>query len=269
MNQYKPEGMKANLQSQIEYMENYLANLETLKQYGVSDALLASLSDGSKESAEYLQGLVEGGPEAARSVGELYEKVQEGKQDFIDQLTQQKVAADNIYQELVETAKGAMEDLDLGEEAMNAMGDTVLGIAQGISDNVDAVSSAVAELMAALEPLTSLGFNWGFEGGGFQLGFNLDGSNEKGLDYVPFDGYLSELHEGEGILTAEENRIWQRFKNGQQGHANVDYEALGGVMRDNVKAGGDVYLDGRTVGQVVSASQGRSYRALQRSGWQG
>ena len=267
MNQYKPEGMKANLQSQLNYMEEYLANLEKLKEYGVSDALLASLSDGSKESAEYLQGLVEGGPEAASAVDELYQKVEEKKKGFTDALTEQKLAVDETYSGLVEKAKEAMEGLDLGEEAADAMGSTVLGIASGISSNVPAVSAAVDELLAALSPLTSLGFNWGFSGGSFLL--ELDGSNEKGLDYVPFDGYLSELHEGEGILTAEENRIWQRFKNGQQGHANVDYEALGGVMRDNVKAGGDVYLDGRTVGQVISASQGRSYRALQRSGWQG
>ena len=267
MNQYKPEGMKANLQSQMNYMEEYLANLEKLKEYGVSDALLASLSDGSKESAEYLQGLVEGGPEAASAVDELYQKVEEKKKGFTDALTEQKLAVDETYSGLVEKAKEAMEGLDLGEEAADAMGSTVLGIASGISSNVPAVSAAVDELLAALSPLTSLGFNWGFSNGSFLL--ELDGSNEKGLDYVPFDGYLSELHEGEGILTAEENRIWQRFKNGQQGHANVDYEALGGVMRDNISAGGDVYLDGRTVGQVISAAQGRSYRNLQRSGWQG
>jgi hypothetical protein len=109
-----------------------------------------------------------------------------------------------------------------------------------------------------------------FGEGGFQFMFGpLDGEHETGLDYVPFDGYLAGLHEGEGILTAEENRIWQRFKNGQGSTGNVDYDALGGVMRDNVKAGGNVYLDGRTVGHVISDAQGRSYRALQRSGWQG
>ena len=76
------------------------------------------------------------------------------------------------------------------------------------------------------------------------------------------------MHEGEGILTAEENRIWQRFKNGQNASQNVDYDALGGIMRDNVHAGGNVYLDGRTVGKVISDIQGNQYRSLQRSGWQ-
>ena len=97
---------------------------------------------------------------------------------------------------------------------------------------------------------------------------NTSSHHATGLDFVPFDGYLAELHQGEGILTAEENRIWQRFKNGQGSNRNVDYDTLGSVMRDNVHAGGDVFLDGRTVGQVVSSIQGRNYRALQRSGWQ-
>ena len=267
LDQYKPETMKKGLEEQIKYMENYLANLDKLKQWGVSGELLAFLSDGSKDSAEYLQGLVDGGEEAAKEVGEQYKKVEEQKKKFADELTKNQLSVDDVYNGLVQTAQNAMSALDLGEEAKNAMGSTVQGIAAGIRDNVSVVSAEVSNLLSALAPLTKFGFNWGFSDGSFIL--NLDGSNEKGLDYVPFDGYLSELHEGEGILTAEENRIWQRFKNGQQGHANVDYEALGGVMRDNVKAGGDVYLDGRTVGQVVSGIQGRSYRNLQRSGWQG
>ena len=268
LDQYKPAGMQKNLQDQIDYMEEYLQNLDKLKEYGVSDQLLASLSDGSKESAEYLKGLVEGGPEAAQAVDELYQKVEEKKKGFTDALTEQKLTVDETYSALVEKAKETMEELDLGEEAANAMGTTVLGIASGIRDNVGSVSSAVDELMKALEPLTSLGFSWGFSGGSFELELLGIPEHETGLNFVPFDGYLASLHEGEGILTAEENRIWQRFKNGDMSGRNVDYEALGGVMRDNVHAGGNVYLDGRTVGKVISDMQGNQYRSLQRSGWQ-
>ena len=34
----------------------------------------------------------------------------------------------------------------------------------------------------------------------------IDGSHAGGLSYVPFDGYIAELHKGERVLTAEENR---------------------------------------------------------------
>ena len=271
LDQYRPEGMTAGLESQVAFMEDYLNNLDTLKEWGISDELLASLSDGSKESAEYLKGLAEGGPEAAAGVDELYKKVQEKKKGFTDALTEQKLTIDETYSSLVEKAKEAMEGLDMGEEASNAMGNTVIGIAQGISNNVPAVSAAVDALIAALSPLTNLGFSWGFSDFSFTLEPN--GSHANGLDYVPFDGYLARLHEGEGILTAQENAIWQMFKNG---HAGNDYngissEQLDAILGNNmqgVKAGGNVYLDGRTVGQVISAQQGKSYRQLQRSGWQ-
>lgn len=35
-------------------------------------------------------------------------------------------------------------------------------------------------------------------------GSGVDGSHASGLDYVPFDGYVAELHKGEQVLTAEE-----------------------------------------------------------------
>ena len=85
-----------------------------------------------------------------------------------------------------------------------------------------------------------------------------------GMDWIPFDGFLAQLHQGEAVLTAEENRIWQQFKNGQRG---VDYDQLGGMI-SGIKPGGDVFLNGRVVGEVVSQMQGNQYRTMQRSGWQ-
>jgi hypothetical protein len=35
---------------------------------------------------------------------------------------------------------------------------------------------------------------------------NFDGTHREGLDMVPFDGYVAELHAGERVLTAEQAR---------------------------------------------------------------
>ena len=266
MDQYSPKGMQDGLKSQIAFMDEYIKNLEKAREMGLSNELLASLSDGSAASAEYLSRLVSN-PEQAGEVDRLFQQVQETKKGFTDALTQQKLTVDETYDAMVTKAKEAIAEMNQGEAAAAAMGDTVKGLATGISSHVSEVASAVDSVLAELDRLNNYGVSINLGSFG-SISFTLDGSHESGLDWVPFNGYLAELHEGEGILTAEENRIWQRFKNGGVASQNVDYDALGATMRDNVKPGGDVYLDGRVVGSVISAQQGRNYRALQRSGWQ-
>ena len=83
-------------------------------------------------------------------------------------------------------------------------------------------------------------------------GFNLlegleDGSNAKGLNYVPFDGYLAKLHRGEEVLTASQAR---RYRSGSGG--GVDIVAFAQSMIAAVREGMDgaevnSYMDGRRV----------------------
>lgn len=44
----------------------------------------------------------------------------------------------------------------------------------------------------------------------------VNGSHANGLSYVPFDGYIAELHQGERVLTKEENKVYNRGS-GQSG----------------------------------------------------
>ena len=269
LDQYRPEGMTAGLQSQMAFMEEYLQNLQTLEEWGVSPEMLASLSDGSKESATYLKGLVEGGPEAASAVGDLYKEVEEKKASFTKALTDQKLAVDETYQGMVDTAMEAMGDLNLYDEAESSLAATVEGMAAGINESLPEVKSAVDSLIAELNRLNEYGMSFGFDGsGGIEFNFGAATPMALGSDWIPYDNYPALLHEGEAVLTKEENAVWQAYKNPYRS-GGVDYDVLGGLMRSNVKAGGDVYLEGRVVGQVVSGIQGRSYRNLQRSGWQG
>jgi|GEM_PF-3480338 len=55
-----------------------------------------------------------------------------------------------------------------------------------------------------------------------------DGSNAKGLSYVPFDGYLSELHRGERVLTEEQNRAYSAIPSLDVG-ATL-YSLIGGMV---------------------------------------
>lgn len=265
-----PESMLSGLESQIAFMDQYLTNLEKAKNMGLSDALLSSLSDGSVESADYLAALVQDSTgDTARKIDKQYQEVQRKKDQLTNTLTDQQLAADSVYQDLAAKAAEAVAALNLGETAAENSGKTIQGVAEGIMANVPGVADAVSSVLSELNKLSGWGVNFNFGPLG-SFGFSLGNIPQLaiGMDHVPFDGFLASLHEGEGVLTAEENRIWQRFKSGDASSRNVDYETLGGVMRDNVKAGGNVYLDGRVVGGVISDMQARSYKSLKRSGWQ-
>lgn len=56
----------------------------------------------------------------------------------------------------------------------------------------------------------------------------MDGSHAGGLSYVPFDGYRAELHMGERVLTAEENRA---FRMPSVATGSSSYDALVTVLR--------------------------------------
>ena len=260
-----------NLETQSEFLGAYLDNLRKAREMGLDSNLLAELSDGSVESAEYLDALVN--DRTGKTVEEInakYQEIQEKKAALSNELASQQLTVDQTYQSLAEKAKEAVAALDLQGEAAANSGATVSGIAQGISDHVSEVSTAVDSIISELERLNGYGIDIDFGGFG-NITFTTstgktEGSGRMGIPLVPHDDYIARLHEGERVLTAQENQIWNALRNG--GVAGFDLEALGGVMRDNVKPGGNVYLDGRTVGQVISDQQGKSFRQLQRSGWQ-
>jgi hypothetical protein len=262
----------SNLESQAQFLDSYLENLKKARELGVDQNLLAELSDGSVESAEYLDTLVN--DKTGKNVEEInakYKEIQDKKAALSSELANQQLTVDQTYQSLAEKAKEAVAALDLQGEAATNAGNTVAGIADGIAKHVPDVAAQVDAIIAELDRLNGYGINIDFGGFGSisfttSTGAKAEGSGRMGIPLVPHDDYIARLHEGERVLTAQENQIWNALRNG--GIAGFDLETLGGVMRDNVQAGGNVYLDGRTVGHVISDQQGKSYRQLQRSGWQ-
>lgn len=263
--------LKKNLDSQLQFLREYKADMEQARKNGFSADFLAQFADGSVESAEWLHELANASDNQVTELNTLYGEVEKGKKELTDTLTQQQLSADETYKTLAEKAKEAVAALDLQGEAAENSGKTVEGIAQGIADHVDSVRTQVDAIIEQLNRLDNFGIDIDFGGFGSiswttSTGKKADASGRFGLDYVPHDDFLIRAHEGERLLTAQENQIWNTLLNG--GVAGFDLEDLGGVMRDNIKPGGNVYLDGRTVGQVISDRQGRNYKSLQRSGWQ-
>lgn len=261
----------SNLESQAQFLDSYLANLQKARSMGLSDALLSQLSDGSVESAEYLDAIVNDKTgKTAADIDAKYQEIQEKKAALAQELAGQQLKVDQTYQSLADKAKEAVTALDLGEEANANAGKTIEGMADGIASHIPEVKEAVDGIIDQLNRLNGFGINIDFGGFG-SIVFNASTSKAEtsgrfGVDYVPRDDYLIRAHEGERLLTAQENQIWNTLLRG--GEAGFSLDDLGGAMRDNIQPGGNVYLDGKEVGRVMSAQQGKQYRQLQRSGWQ-
>lgn len=264
------KGMIDNLKSQAAFMKEYLRYLDEAKSRGVSADVLAELSDGSTESVDRLKALSEASDEEIADVNELYATVQSGKKQLTDALTAQQLSADEVYKSMAQSAREAVAALDLGQEAADNSGKTVAGMASGIASHVSDVQSAVDSILDQLNRLNGWGINidlGGFGNINFQTSTGkTEGSGRMGWDYIPHDDFILRAHEGETLLNAEEARIWRNIKAG--GFSTDEISALSGALGETIKPGGDVFLDGRKVGRVISDQQGRAYRQLQRSGWQ-
>lgn len=269
------ESMISGLKQQSSWYEEYNAMLEKARQLGYSEDVLSAVADGSAESYDYLVAMTDATIQKLdpriEQLNEAYRKSGEERDKLVTELADQTLKTDEAFQSLVQSATDAIEGLNLGDEAKTALMATVQGIANGISAKIPIVRAQVESLNKILGQLgnTTAGGSSGFV---FKAGGNgnvyVEGLS-KGMDYVPFDNYLAALHEGESVLTAEEAKVWRAFRASGMGARNsLDYDALGATMRENVHAGGNVYLDGQTVGRVISGIQGNAYRALERSGFQ-
>lgn len=173
--------MIAALDSQIEYLNNYQSNLEQAKDMGLSDALIEELSDGSAQSAAYLDAIVAGGEEKVAELNEKFAQVELGKQNFVEtvagMLPEFTEALDDITHELTL----AVGDWNKYDEAATAGQNTINGFTSKILQNKASVIALGAEI-----------------GNAFMSGYNsaMDIHSPsrragKAMDYT-FDGFLQE-----------------------------------------------------------------------------
>ena len=77
---------------------------------------------------------------------------------------------------------------------------------------------------------------------------NVNGSHAGGLEYVPFDGYIAELHKGERVLTASEARGYNNRNN-----SGYDERPIKIVVQS--------VLDGKVIGETAYNYNRRKARA--------
>lgn len=192
------------------------ATVETLID-GIVDLLPDIIVTGVMLIGELAVGMIDAIPDLIMAVPEIVDSV---VQAFIDHGS-----------DFVEIGRRIMENIHQGfkelgpwfEEQMNGwLGDLISGANAGI---------------------------YGTGPIGLGGGAKFDGSHAGGLDYVPFNGYMAQLHRGEMVLTASEAADYR------SNTLTRSLNALTGAVLANGGGGGvyeiNVNIDGETAAQIL------------------
>ena len=140
------DDMISSLKSQSEYMDEYADNLQKAAELGVSDGLIAELSDGSVESAKYLKAIVDDGGENIDELNKRFAKVEEGKEKFCDKVAKMSTDFDKRMSDIDKRLKKSVDEFNQSKAAADATEETIQGIVNTAYARVGAVRAAYTNL---------------------------------------------------------------------------------------------------------------------------
>lgn len=158
------------LTSQSNYMETYSENIRKAVEYNLSEGLVAALSDGSTQSAGYLQAIVseieaaggaasEGGQKIVQGLNEAFSEQQQSLEAYATSIADTNTQIDEKMSELVEITAQKVAELDMADDAKTSAANTITGFLGGI----DANSGALIARMTRLGQEAISAFNAGLE----------------------------------------------------------------------------------------------------------
>ena len=247
------DGMINALNSQGDYITQYMENLATATEMGVSEGLIKNLSDGSEQSAQILADIVAGGADKIDELNQAFGKVEEGKKKFADNVAEMQTKFTENMKKYKAELDAAVAAMDKSSEAGRYGSDTVSQFASAAAGKVGEVSAAFAALSAAATIKASMSLSIGGMVSGLKnpvlnaagmigtvlgnFGFKIPGfaggtaSAPPGYAIVGEDGpELMRLRGGERIFNADETE--QALNNTYGGASSVN--ALAGATGANV-----------------------------------
>ncbi|MDE6837798.1 MAG: hypothetical protein K2P33_05325, partial [Acutalibacter sp.] len=193
------------LESQAAYLSQYSANLQKAHDLDLDDTLLAQLSDGSVESAAYLQAIVDGGQEAVYKINDEFKKVEEGKEAFASTVRDLQVDVDKTMTDMTRRVDQAVQEMDMHASALENSRHTFQGLIDGAQSMVGSVYSAyrgvALSAMGGLQGALGLGLTVvrGYASGTQNAAPGAALVGERGPELMFFRG-------GETVLNAAETR---------------------------------------------------------------
>ena len=184
-----------SLQEQIDAIGRYEDALSQLKERGVAAGLMdAVLGMDVDEATQYTEKLLSLTDEQFESYSSLWEEKQQ----------RAKEVAEEFYADQLDALETEYND-KLGETLSELTGtafqsgqNTAQGLIDGLASKEPALYQKAQEMMNQISGILN----------NAQSGTetDVDGSHAMGLSYVPWDGYIAQLHQGERVLTAQQAR---------------------------------------------------------------
>lgn len=210
------ESMMAGVESQTEYWQQYVDVMDSLTQKGVSADFLAQYADGSVESLAQLQALDAAAPETLQSFMDSMAELEAAEAAAAETINAAQVEVGLASDSTIQTVVDMISELDQSELAKLNMGSTMDAVVESLGARIPALRNHVATIQALVQevataappsvpgalPTTSFANQWA-------NAMNASWNNPfipkaSGLSYVPYDGYKTELHRGEKILTRQQ-----------------------------------------------------------------
>lgn len=178
----KVEDMFDAFTSQYEYLTTYSENLKKAASLGLDDDLIAKLSDGSAESAGYLNEIVtqaenldsDGAKKFVSEFNDAFKKTEQAKDTFSHTVAGMQTDFDKEVDKVKESLENAVNDMNMSDESRKAALETM-------DAYIEAIKSKQAEAVSASEAVAYATANV------------LNGKSQYATGYVP--GMPSDVYE--------------------------------------------------------------------------
>jgi TP901 family phage tail tape measure protein len=223
--------MLKTLNEQAAYLDAYTANIRKATELGVAPELVKQLSDGSVESAAYLQTIVNSGNEKITELNTAFGKVSEGKETFATTLADIQTNFTTKMTEIQTQLAADITAMNLNAEAAQSGKNTIQGFIDGANGMLKPVKDAYAAIAAAAAAALKI-----------ELGIESPSKVTQELG----------MYTGMGLIKG----------------AEAQTEKFSATMRDLAKAGVDGYQTGNildVLGPGAFEQNGKIYVSAQQS----
>lgn len=247
------------LQSQADYWTQYADTLEALQRRNIDPQFLADIADGSVESLQVLKSLENADDAQLKSLLAAYAEVEKTKNATVSGLNDMRISMDEELLAMTQSVETLVAGMNQEDAARANIDLTTSGVTSGLasmSASVGAWVNVINSQLAQIGNVSLSGFSQyrlGVMSGDISMPVPF-APKASGMDFVPYDGYRTELHYGEKVLTRQQAEE-------QRGRVagSADYSAFLSKLDDVVSAisGMQVMLDGKSVGVVTTAAASR------------